>query len=624
MAGKIQPPPRRSPPAPSQADGLAAATRESAAAHWDAPPTRRGMRGEVKLALMLIITLACAFGYIVHRKFAALGKEAIASEETQFKPLVSEADPRKEIFLPTAEPAETEAPIVDPDWAQHNLSQQAAADPPPLLAVQSEPPVASDPFPVGASLPASTAAVSETNSPPFPLTASTAVAPPSVGANEAWTPLDETSPPAGEDPFSSAATAVTADSSAPASPPFPSNNVSSPLPNSESIPLAADAPEASPSPPLTASEASREAPVDLFGPIPAGNAEPAIAEPTFDPAGSLPPATATTDAPHPAPPLVAETPTTSTPPAPATLQEPIWEPTSEVGPSPSSSTAAADPFGLPTTAPPAQAEPSFADAPAALPRSDDPFGGPSQPVEATLPTGDAARVPPATLLQQEIATTPGPGWSPEPATARATEPGRLPFPDAGPFPARDGSLFAEPTPAPAEATPFGSPAAAVSGADNLYTVRPGDNYWMMSKAHYGSVRYFAALTEYNRDRVPDPQRMKPGMQVAIPEATLLESRYPQLFSGTMPSVAVTQPTVITAGPGEFFVSGGEPMYRVGQGDTLSSIAQKHLGRASRWEQVYTINRDVLPAPDRLRPGTVLRLPRDASQIAVTPDAGPGR
>jgi nucleoid-associated protein YgaU len=232
---------------------------------------------------------------------------------------------------------------------------------------------------------------------------------------------------------------------------------------------------------------------------------------------------------------------------------------------------------------------------------------------------------PATL-GQPIPTNTEPAWpaANEAPFARTVEPSGPAWPAAAPT-LRDGSLFADP-PAAANTAfiPDRSPAPTAASSDNLYTVRPGDNYWVIAKAHYGSVRYFAALTEYNRQRVVDPQKMKPGVQVAIPEASVLESQFPHLFTGPVPSVAATRPTVNAEGPGQFFVSAGEPMYRVGQGDTLSSISQKHLGRASRWEQVFAINRDVLPAPDRLKPGLILRLPRDASQIAVTPEGSDGR
>jgi nucleoid-associated protein YgaU len=53
---------------------------------------------------------------------------------------------------------------------------------------------------------------------------------------------------------------------------------------------------------------------------------------------------------------------------------------------------------------------------------------------------------------------------------------------------------------------------------------------------------------------------------------------------------------------------GAGSYTVRQGDTLSAIAQKHYGRASRWHAIFDANRDQLDDPDLIRPGQVLRLP----------------
>jgi nucleoid-associated protein YgaU len=71
---------------------------------------------------------------------------------------------------------------------------------------------------------------------------------------------------------------------------------------------------------------------------------------------------------------------------------------------------------------------------------------------------------------------------------------------------------------------------------------------------------------------------------------------------------------VAAGPAGYFLSpNGEPMYRVGPLDTLTSISKDLLGRSSRWDEIYNLNRDTLPNADSLKIGTLLRLPSDASQ-----------
>ena len=59
---------------------------------------------------------------------------------------------------------------------------------------------------------------------------------------------------------------------------------------------------------------------------------------------------------------------------------------------------------------------------------------------------------------------------------------------------------------------------------------------------------------------------------------------------------------------------GSNVYVVEQGDTLFDIARYELGKASRWAEIYDLNRDVLGEDfDHLSPGTELTLP--AKQVA---------
>lgn len=54
--------------------------------------------------------------------------------------------------------------------------------------------------------------------------------------------------------------------------------------------------------------------------------------------------------------------------------------------------------------------------------------------------------------------------------------------------------------------------------------------------------------------------------------------------------------------------GNEQTYTVASGDTLSHIAKRFYGKASRWQAIYDANRDQLDDPDRIRPGQVLKIP----------------
>ena len=49
-------------------------------------------------------------------------------------------------------------------------------------------------------------------------------------------------------------------------------------------------------------------------------------------------------------------------------------------------------------------------------------------------------------------------------------------------------------------------------------------------------------------------------------------------------------------------------YRVDQGDTLGTIAERELGDPKRWKEIVSHNRSTLPDPNRLEVGMTLELP----------------
>jgi nucleoid-associated protein YgaU len=53
------------------------------------------------------------------------------------------------------------------------------------------------------------------------------------------------------------------------------------------------------------------------------------------------------------------------------------------------------------------------------------------------------------------------------------------------------------------------------------------------------------------------------------------------------------------------------IYVVKKGDTLSAIAQKHYGKASKYMKIFEANRPMLKDPDKIYPGQSLRIPPEA-------------
>ena len=158
-----------------------------------------------------------------------------------------------------------------------------------------------------------------------------------------------------------------------------------------------------------------------------------------------------------------------------------------------------------------------------------------------------------------------------------------------------------------------TPKATETYVDGTYTVQKRDSFWTISRHAYGTARYYRALAAFNRDRIPNPTRLQPGTLVSIPPPDVLEQQFPTLVY--LPARTVDSSR--GASQAGFFIANGEPAYRVRRGDMLSDIAQRHLGRASRWRQIYQMNRQIVRDPDDLKPGIVLLLPSDASQVVMT-------
>ena len=54
---------------------------------------------------------------------------------------------------------------------------------------------------------------------------------------------------------------------------------------------------------------------------------------------------------------------------------------------------------------------------------------------------------------------------------------------------------------------------------------------------------------------------------------------------------------------------GFESYTVRKGDTLSGIAQHHLGKASAWPEIFAANGGTISDPDEIREGQVIRIPK---------------
>jgi nucleoid-associated protein YgaU len=64
----------------------------------------------------------------------------------------------------------------------------------------------------------------------------------------------------------------------------------------------------------------------------------------------------------------------------------------------------------------------------------------------------------------------------------------------------------------------------------------------------------------------------------------------------------------TTAPADRATPASARTYTVKSGDSLSKIAQRELGDASKWNAIFDANRDKISDPDLIHPGQVLTMP----------------
>ncbi|MGD9723433.1 MAG: LysM peptidoglycan-binding domain-containing protein [Pirellulales bacterium] len=171
-------------------------------------------------------------------------------------------------------------------------------------------------------------------------------------------------------------------------------------------------------------------------------------------------------------------------------------------------------------------------------------------------------------------------------------------------------------PARTAEAPLPGPAAASRPADGRYVIQPNDSLWTISQKVYGDGRYYQAIAEHNRGRMPHPDRLTAGAILDVPPVSTLEQSYPSLCPRQRRSALVKSRTAVPVAASEAAPVSGADVYVVAEGDTLFDIARYELGKAARWGEIYALNRDKLGEDfDFLQPGLELRMPPRAAAAA---------
>jgi hypothetical protein len=106
-----------------------------------------------------------------------------------------------------------------------------------------------------------------------------------------------------------------------------------------------------------------------------------------------------------------------------------------------------------------------------------------------------------------------------------------------------------------------------------------------------------------------------GHGSGVAESAAQMGLFPGLFGkrGSRPDFSDVRSGSSTASARRSPAGSGDQTYTVEPGDSLSKIAQRRYGAASKWRVIFEANRDKISDPDLIQPGQVLTIPGDADR-----------
>jgi nucleoid-associated protein YgaU len=134
----------------------------------------------------------------------------------------------------------------------------------------------------------------------------------------------------------------------------------------------------------------------------------------------------------------------------------------------------------------------------------------------------------------------------------------------------------------------------------IHYVESGESLYEISQKYYGDGEQWHRIMKRNPNQIGPNGRVQVGVRLLIPNRT-------GEASSTGIKVATGHPTTLDKG-----------IIEVKPGDTLSGLAERHLGSSKRWRELLNANRKTLNRPGRLQAGMKLVLPTSAATSGPPP------
>lgn len=132
----------------------------------------------------------------------------------------------------------------------------------------------------------------------------------------------------------------------------------------------------------------------------------------------------------------------------------------------------------------------------------------------------------------------------------------------------------------------------------FHEIRPGESLSSIAAKYFGDMSLSVELAAFNN--ITDPNRVSSGRRIRVPK------KFDLLIRGDLsrPPAPLAEKTIAPVPQKPQYAT-----YTIKSGDMLSRLSQKLLGTSKRMHELIELNRDVIKNPDRLIPGTVIKVPR---------------
>ncbi|MDP7005473.1 MAG: LysM domain-containing protein [Phycisphaerales bacterium] len=133
--------------------------------------------------------------------------------------------------------------------------------------------------------------------------------------------------------------------------------------------------------------------------------------------------------------------------------------------------------------------------------------------------------------------------------------------------------------------------------DYIHLVQQGETLRAICRNFYGDSGLASSVAIWNG--LSNPNDIEVGSRIALPNRkSLVSSVVPVQQIEQSEKPLIKEQIINNVGT-----------YKVKSGDTLSEIAQKIMGTTKMTQVLINFNKDVMPNPDRIRPGMILKYPK---------------